>query len=145
MPTTRPGASKRSSTAPSAVKRMSERVSQSPAHSCRPSHASPTTVFSGFWNVCVIMLRAFCARRQGPARGRFRDARAQKTRLSAFFHIGDLSVVFVLERPHLKIVVTVKQVPDTNAEKTFDPATKRLNRSSIENVLNPFDEYAIEE
>jgi len=45
----------------------------------------------------------------------------------------------------LKIVVTVKQVPDTNAEKTFDPATKRLNRSSVENVLNPFDEYAIEE
>ena len=45
----------------------------------------------------------------------------------------------------MKIVVTVKQVPDTNAEKTFDPATKRLNRSSIENVLNPFDEYAIEE
>jgi electron transfer flavoprotein beta subunit len=45
----------------------------------------------------------------------------------------------------LKIVVAVKQVPDTNAEKTFDPQTKRLNRSSIENVLNPFDEYAIEE
>jgi len=45
----------------------------------------------------------------------------------------------------LKIVVTVKQVPDTNAEKTFDPSTKRLNRSAIENVLNPFDEYAIEE
>lgn len=45
----------------------------------------------------------------------------------------------------MKIVVTVKQVPDTNAEKTFDPATKRLNRSSVENVLNPFDEYAIEE
>jgi electron transfer flavoprotein beta subunit len=45
----------------------------------------------------------------------------------------------------LKIVVTVKQVPDTNAEKTFDASTKRLNRTSIENVLNPFDEYAIEE
>ena len=45
----------------------------------------------------------------------------------------------------MKIVVAVKQVPDTNAEKTFDPQTKRLNRSSIENVLNPFDEYAIEE
>ena len=45
----------------------------------------------------------------------------------------------------MKIVVTVKQVPDTNAEKTFDPANNRLNRSSIENVLNPFDEYAIEE
>lgn len=45
----------------------------------------------------------------------------------------------------MKIVVTVKQVPDTNAEKTFNAATKRLNRTSIENVLNPFDEYAIEE
>jgi electron transfer flavoprotein beta subunit len=45
----------------------------------------------------------------------------------------------------MRIVVTVKQVPDTNAEKTFDAATKRLNRTSIENVLNPFDEYAIEE
>jgi len=45
----------------------------------------------------------------------------------------------------LKIVVAVKQVPDTNAEKTFNAATKRLNRTSIENVLNPFDEYAIEE
>ena len=45
----------------------------------------------------------------------------------------------------MKIVVAVKQVPDTNAEKTFDAATKRLNRTSVENVLNPFDEYAIEE
>ncbi len=45
----------------------------------------------------------------------------------------------------MKIVVSVKQVPDTNAEKAFDSATKRLNRTSIENVLNPFDEYAIEE
>lgn len=45
----------------------------------------------------------------------------------------------------MKIVVTVKQVPDTNAEKTFDSQTKRLNRASVENVLNPFDEYAIEE
>ena len=45
----------------------------------------------------------------------------------------------------MKIVVTVKQVPDTNAEKSFDATTKRLNRTSIENVLNPFDEYAIEE
>ena len=45
----------------------------------------------------------------------------------------------------MKIVVTVKQVPDTNAEKSFDPQSKRLNRTSIENVLNPFDEYAIEE
>ena len=63
--------------------------------------------------------------------------------------VGDRKVAFVLEspgsQPVLRIIVTVKQVPDTNAEKTFDPATKRLNRSTIENVLNPFDEYAIEE
>jgi electron transfer flavoprotein beta subunit len=45
----------------------------------------------------------------------------------------------------VKIVVTVKHVPDTNAEKVLDPQTKRLNRSAVENVLNPFDEYAIEE
>ena len=45
----------------------------------------------------------------------------------------------------MRIVVTVKQVPDTNAEKSFDTATNRLNRSNVENVLNPFDEYAVEE
>lgn len=45
----------------------------------------------------------------------------------------------------MKIVVTVKQVPDTTAEKSLDPQTKRLNRTAVENVLNPFDEYAIEE
>jgi len=44
----------------------------------------------------------------------------------------------------VKIVVTVKLVPDTNADKRIDPQTKRLVRSGIETVLNPFDEYAIE-
>ena len=44
----------------------------------------------------------------------------------------------------MKIVVTVKLVPDTNAEKRIDPATKRLVRAGVETVLNPFDEYAIE-
>jgi electron transfer flavoprotein beta subunit len=44
----------------------------------------------------------------------------------------------------LKIVVTVKLVPDTNADKRIDPATKRLVRSGVDTVLNPFDEYAIE-
>jgi len=56
-----------------------------------------------------------------------------------------LSLLCQGDAEKLKIVVTVKQVPDTNAEKTFDTATKRLNRTRIENVLNPFDEYAIEE
>ncbi|HZZ64382.1 MAG TPA: electron transfer flavoprotein subunit beta/FixA family protein, partial [Candidatus Baltobacteraceae bacterium] len=44
----------------------------------------------------------------------------------------------------MKIVVTVKLVPDTNAVKRIDPATKRLVRTGLETVLNPFDEYAIE-
>lgn len=44
----------------------------------------------------------------------------------------------------MKIVVTVKLVPDTNAAKRIDPATKRLVRTGLETVLNPFDEYAIE-
>jgi electron transfer flavoprotein beta subunit len=44
----------------------------------------------------------------------------------------------------VKIVVTVKLVPDTNADKRIDPTTKRLVRSSADTVLNPFDEYALE-
>ena len=44
----------------------------------------------------------------------------------------------------MKIVVTVKLVPDTNADKRIDPSTKRLVRTGVETVLNPFDEYAIE-
>ncbi len=44
----------------------------------------------------------------------------------------------------MKIVVTVKLVPDTNADKRIDPQTKRLVRSGVETVLNPFDEYALE-
>jgi electron transfer flavoprotein beta subunit len=44
----------------------------------------------------------------------------------------------------VKIVVTVKLVPDTNAAKRIDPQTKRLVRAGVETVINPFDEYAIE-
>ncbi len=47
-------------------------------------------------------------------------------------------------RSVLKIIVTVKLVPDTNADKRIDPATKRLVRTGVDTVLNPFDEYAIE-
>lgn len=44
----------------------------------------------------------------------------------------------------LKIVVTLKLVPDTNADRRIDPASKRLVRAVSETVLNPFDEYALE-
>ncbi len=44
----------------------------------------------------------------------------------------------------MKIVVTVKLVPDPNAEKRIDAQTKRLVRTGVETVLNPYDEYALE-
>jgi electron transfer flavoprotein beta subunit len=44
----------------------------------------------------------------------------------------------------LNIVVCVKQVPDTTAEKRLG-SDNRLDRASVENILNPFDEYAVEE
>ena len=44
----------------------------------------------------------------------------------------------------MKIVVCVKQVLDTTAEKRLT-GEFRLDRSSGEAILNPFDEYAVEE
>jgi electron transfer flavoprotein beta subunit len=44
----------------------------------------------------------------------------------------------------LNIVVCVKQVPETTAKKEFGP-DYRINRAQLEGVINPFDEYAIEE
>jgi len=44
----------------------------------------------------------------------------------------------------VNIVVCVKQVVDTEAEKRLDPGTWRLDRS-VDAVLNPYDEYAVEE
>ncbi len=41
-------------------------------------------------------------------------------------------------------MVTVKLVPDPNAEKRIDLGTKRLVRTGVETVLNPYDEYALE-
>lgn len=44
----------------------------------------------------------------------------------------------------MKIAVTVKVVPDTTAEKKIDAATKRLVRTGMNLVMNPYDEYALE-
>ena len=44
----------------------------------------------------------------------------------------------------MKIAVCVKMVPEANAPKRIDPATKRLDRS-VEGALNPFDVHAVEE
>jgi electron transfer flavoprotein beta subunit len=43
----------------------------------------------------------------------------------------------------MKIVVCVKQVPDTWAEKKLD-ASKTLDRVSVDNILNEMDEFGIE-
>ncbi|MGI8968612.1 MAG: electron transfer flavoprotein subunit beta/FixA family protein [Chloroflexota bacterium] len=44
----------------------------------------------------------------------------------------------------MNIVVCVKQVPDTTAKKELT-SDFLLNRGSLESVINPFDEYALEE
>lgn len=44
----------------------------------------------------------------------------------------------------MKIVVCVKQVPATTAEKRYTPEL-RLDRAATEAVINPLDEYAIEQ
>ncbi|NLE11504.1 MAG: electron transfer flavoprotein subunit beta/FixA family protein [Actinobacteria bacterium] len=44
----------------------------------------------------------------------------------------------------MNIAVCVKQVVDTEAVKKLDPASWRLDRS-VAAVLNPYDEYAVEE
>ncbi len=45
----------------------------------------------------------------------------------------------------MKIVVCVKQVPDTAAERTLRPADSALDRAAVDGLINEIDEYAIEE
>jgi electron transfer flavoprotein beta subunit len=45
----------------------------------------------------------------------------------------------------MNIVVCVKQVPDTWAEKKLDPSDNTVDRESVEGVVNELDEYAVEE
>ncbi|HEY9349945.1 MAG TPA: electron transfer flavoprotein subunit beta/FixA family protein [Acidothermales bacterium] len=45
----------------------------------------------------------------------------------------------------MNIIVCVKQVPDTWAEKRLDPTDRTLDRTSGDQVINELDEYAVEE
>ncbi len=45
----------------------------------------------------------------------------------------------------MDIVVLVKQVPDTWAERRLDASDKTLDRASVDVVMNEIDEYAVEE
>ena len=46
---------------------------------------------------------------------------------------------------HVNIVVLVKQVPDTWAERKLQEGDKTLDRASVDVVMNEIDEYAVEE
>jgi electron transfer flavoprotein beta subunit len=45
----------------------------------------------------------------------------------------------------VKVIVPVKRVPDTAGEKKVDPNDKTVDRDSVESVLCPVNEFAIEE
>jgi electron transfer flavoprotein beta subunit len=45
----------------------------------------------------------------------------------------------------MNIVVLVKQVPDTWAEKKLDPSDNTVDRASVDAVMNEMDEYGVEE
>ena len=45
----------------------------------------------------------------------------------------------------MNIVVLVKQVPDTWAERKLRDDDKTLDRDSVDAVINEIDEYAVEE
>jgi electron transfer flavoprotein beta subunit len=45
----------------------------------------------------------------------------------------------------MKIVVLVKQVPDTAADKQLDPDTLAVDRGAVDGLINEMDEFAIEE
>ena len=44
----------------------------------------------------------------------------------------------------MNIIVCIKQVPDTTEIK-IDPETNTLVREGVDSIINPFDEFAIEE
>ena len=44
----------------------------------------------------------------------------------------------------MRIVVCVKQVPDTWSEKRLDPSDQTLDRAAAEGVIDELDTYAVE-
>lgn len=45
----------------------------------------------------------------------------------------------------MRIVAPVKRVPETAGDKPLEPSSGTLDRDSVETVLNPVDEFALEE
>ena len=46
--------------------------------------------------------------------------------------------------PAMNIVVCVKQVPDTEVERSLVPGDNTVDRASVDGVINYLDEFAIE-
>ena len=44
----------------------------------------------------------------------------------------------------MQVVVCIKQVPDA-ANVRINPETNTLMREGVESIVNPFDEYALEQ
>src|SRR6202789_1397103 len=49
------------------------------------------------------------------------------------------------QRRPMNIVVCVKQVPDTEVERSLQPGDNTVDRASVDGVINYLDEFAIEE
>jgi electron transfer flavoprotein beta subunit len=45
----------------------------------------------------------------------------------------------------VRVVVCVKHVPDTNEPKRYHPETKTLIRDGVQSIINPMDDYALEQ
>lgn len=45
----------------------------------------------------------------------------------------------------MRVVVCVKHVPDTNEPKRYAPETKTLVREGVQSIINPMDDYALEQ
>ena len=45
----------------------------------------------------------------------------------------------------MRVVVCLKHVPDTNEPKRFDPTTRTLVREGLQSIINPMDDYALEQ
>jgi electron transfer flavoprotein beta subunit len=66
-------------------------------------------------------------------------------RFASSFEMPATARVFLCqEELRVNILVCMKQVPDTTAKKQLGDDF-RLNRASLDTVMNPFDEYALEE
>ncbi len=51
---------------------------------------------------------------------------------------------FIRQVVTMKIIVCVKQVPDAK-DVRLDPVTNTLAREGVESIMNPYDQYALEE